>query len=79
MEGVSAVHILAHGAESDTSEGERFGILLKGVRGQDGDIVTGVRFASILRSLPDRSSLPSVIVAESVTGVPGATLALVDA
>lgn len=63
--GVTAVHILAHGAESPTAEGERYGLLLAGTTGDGGDVVTGERLASVLHSMPNDSSLPSTIVVAS--------------
>lgn len=60
--GVTSVHILAHGAAATTTESEQFGLLLTSSGSGNGDIVTGERFASVLRSLPVEVSQPSTVV-----------------
>ena len=60
--GYTSIHILAHGAETESTEGERYGLLLKGQNGADGDVVTGERFASAFRSLPACVNLPATVV-----------------
>lgn len=59
--GATLIHFLAHGAPSDTTEGERVGLLLQGdapIGAQDVEsavsslVVTGEQLASVLQSLP---------------------------
>ena len=89
-EGITLVHVLAHGAESETSEGDRVGLLLEGARPEVAgvsddpiaDVVTGERLASVLRSLPTDARAPSTFVIASCDSayqadalVPGGSLA----
>lgn len=63
--GVTGVHILAHGAMVGYEEAERYGILLQGEGRSEGDVITGERFASALRSLPHDATRPAAIVVAS--------------
>ncbi len=82
-QGITLVHVLAHGAEAETTEGERFGLLLSGKGGEGfADVVTGERLASVLQSLPTGTELPTTFVIASCDSayqadvlVPGGSLA----
>lgn len=76
--GCQFVHILAHGAETQTTETVQTGLLLPGEDVDEGDasfdVLTGDRFVCLLRALPSEIDRPSCIVIASCDSAMGGDL-----
>ncbi len=63
--GYQYVHILTHGAESSATETPTYGLWLPSQGEDEADVLTGDRFASVLRTLPPGVNPPACVLVAS--------------